>query len=257
MRSLGLFGNVKLDNRTYTADGRQHSLERMEAESLQLDRATGNLNAAGPGWVSLVQPGSPKLSGMESSVRSTSVPFAPVADSLSYLRVEFREAMQGNLNTRQVEFNNQVQAVFGPVPHWDAEVAMTSRAGLGDRGAILSADRLTVAQFSETNDHRAAYELSTLGNTRIEGRDYEAFAHRLSFTTAKNQLVLEGDGRIDSKIKRSADNSYLEAQRILFQPDSNALQLDGTRVLSFGPAGSAPANPQRPIVSPRDVRSRQ
>jgi hypothetical protein len=172
--------------------------------------------------------------------------------------VEFREAMQGNLNHRQVDFENQVQAVFGPVPHWDAEISMTSRAGLGDRGAILSTDRLTVAQFAETTDDKGAYELTTLGNTRVEGRDYEAFAHRLSFTTAKNQLVLEGDGRVDSKIKRSIDNSYLEAQRILFQPDINALQLDGSRVLSFGPASTAaPGKTVRPPASPRDVRSRQ
>jgi hypothetical protein len=221
---------------------------------VQLDRISGELLASGPGWVSLVQPGSRSSAGPNAASRT--LPYGATDQSLQYLRVEFREALRGNLQKRQVDFNDQVQAVFGPVPHWDARIDPTQRAALGDRGAIMQSDQLTVAQFASTSDDRDAWEMTALGNTRVEGRDYEAFARRLSFTTAKNQLVLEGDGRFDAKIKRGADNSYLEAQRILFQPDTNALQLDGSRVISFGPAGSAPPS-SRPPPSPRDVRARQ
>jgi hypothetical protein len=256
IKGLALTGSVKLENRMYGLDGHQQSLERLETQTLQLDRSTGQLVAEGPGWLSTVRLGSTKfISGAVTANQSSASPRGNDELGLSYLRVDFRQQMLGNLTKKQVEFNDQVEAVFGPVEHWEGEVKSNSIDALGDRGAILSSDKLTVADFSTPGSKASSIELAAVGNTRVEGRDFHAFASRLKYATGKNQLVLEGDGRQDAKIRRRADNTYLEAQRILYLRDTNVVQIDGSRVLTFGPAAATAPNQPRP-TSPRDLPRR-
>jgi hypothetical protein len=246
LRRLTMTGGAQLENRTFDPEsGRQQTIERMSARELEVDRATGLLHGAGPGWLSRVQVGAPALPGGArpppdaSSVRS--------GDALSYLRVDFREAMQGHLQQRQVTFSDQVQAVFGPVAHWGDTLEPTSRDELGDRGLVLTADQMQVADVLLPGQAKGTLEMTAVGTTRVEGRDFTARAHRLTYAASKGQLVLEGDGRNEAEIQHQQQNS-LSAQKIYYWQDGK-IQIEGGKGINLGPAAARPAAPPR---GPRD-----
>lgn len=245
IKRLVMTGGAEFENRTYSVDdGRQQTVERMFAKSLEVDRSTGAIQGAGPGWLSRVQVGTPQAPGGPPTASAT-----PSAEQgLTYLRVDFREELRGNLNNRQVEFRDQVQAVYGPVGHWDEMLEPSSRDALGERGLVLTADSLQVAEFLPPGAKKGSLEMSTLGNTRIEGRDFTASSHRLTYAAAKSQLVLEGDGRNDAEIRHQHQNS-VAAQKIMYWQDNGKIELHGGKGINIGPTSTRPAPP-----SPRDIR---
>jgi len=247
LKRLVLSGDANLENHTFsTDDGRQQAVEHMSARSLDVDRVTGEIRGDGPGWLSRVQVGSPRLPGTEA------LPMPPrdasANEGLTYLRVDFRKQVAGNLHRRQVEFADQIQAVHGPVQHWDDIVDPRSRESLGERGMVLTTDRLQLADFLPPGAKKGSLEMTAIGGTKVEGRDFTASAHRLTFTAAKNQLVLEGDGRNDAEIRHQYQNS-VAAQKIYFWQDTGAIQMDGVKNLNLGPTARPGVGPPR---SPRD-----
>ena len=47
---------------------------------------------------------------------------------------------------------------------------------------------------------RRAIELYALGNAKVEGVEYKALGHRITYAQAKEVLTLEGDGRIPAEL---------------------------------------------------------
>jgi lipopolysaccharide export system protein LptA len=248
IKKLTMIGGAEFENRSFKLDdGRLQTVERMNAQSLEVDRITGAIFGAGPGWLSRVQV------GQASSPASPMNPVTkPTKDDLTYLRVGFREQLTGNLHRRQVEFADQVEAVMGPVTNWDDVVNPRSRDDLGERGMVLTSDKLSVADFLQPGAKKGSLEMIATGNTRVEGRDYTAFSHRLTYAAAKSQLILEGDGRNDAQIKRKSEAS-IDAQKILYWTDSGAVQFDGGKSINIGPAAARPQPPRSPrdAVQPR------
>jgi lipopolysaccharide export system protein LptA len=246
LKRLTMTGGAEFDSRTFNPDdGRLQTQEHMSAHSLDVDRISGAIQGAGPGWLSRVQVGQASLPAQ--SDPKTGKPPAGRTDELTYLRVEFRNELVGNLHRRQVEFSDQVQAVNGPVLNWDDTINPRSRDALGDRGLVLTADRLSVAEFLPPGAKKGSMEMTATGNTRVEGRDYTAFAHRLTYAAAKSQLILEGDGRNEAEVKHQYRDS-VRAQKLLYWPDNGAVQIEGGKSFSIGPTSSRPMPPR----SPRD-----
>jgi lipopolysaccharide export system protein LptA len=247
IKQLTMLGGAELENRSFDpVEGRLQSIERMSARSLEIERASGKIYGEGPGWLSRVQVG-----GASTGPASAKEP-APKDDSLSYLRVDFRKELSGNLHRRAIEFSDQVHAVRGPVASWtDVVDPNKSREALGAQGMVLTTDRLGIAEFVAPGAKDGSLEMTATGNTRVEGRDYTAFAARLTYTAAKSQLVLEGDGRSDAQIRHQLRDS-IAAQKILFWQDTGAVQIDGAKSINLGPAQNTP----KPPPSPRDKRPR-
>jgi len=83
----------------------------------------------------------------------------------------------------------------------------------------------------------------------VEGRDFTALAHRLTYTGDKTQLVLEGDGRNEAEIKHRRRDS-VAAQKLLYWHDTGNLQIEGGKSINIGPTTARPV----PLRSPRDTR---
>jgi lipopolysaccharide export system protein LptA len=249
IKRLTLAGGAELENRSFHPEnGRQQSVERMAAHSLEVDQVSGAIHGVGPGWLSRIQVGSPALPGAGAG----SMPPSQESDSsagLTYLQVDFRQGLEGNLKQRQITFGDQVQCVFGPVSHWEDKMDPNSRDALGERGMILTSDRLQLAEFLPPGAKKGSLEMTATGNTRVEGRDFTAWSHRLAYTAAKSQLVLEGDGRNEAEIRHQFQNS-VAAQKIFYWQDTNAIQIDGAKSINIGPTSSRPLAPPR---SPRDA----
>lgn len=243
IKKLAMTGGAEFDNRTFSPeDGRLQAQEHMSAKSLEVDRISGAITGAGPGWLTRVQVGQASLTAPQPGVVSGNS-----KDGLTYLRVDFREELTGNLHRRQVEFADQVQAVYGPVASWDETIEPQSRDALGEQGVILTADRLGVAEFLPPGAKKGSTEMVASGNTRVEGRDFTAFAHRLTYTAAKGQLVLEGDGRNDAEIKHQYQNS-LAAQKLTYWQNGD-VKIEGGKSFNIGPTTARPQPPR----SPRDA----
>jgi hypothetical protein len=248
IKRLGMSGGAEFDHRSFhPVDGRLQTQEHLSATSLEVDRITGAIQGVGPGWLTRVQVGQASLTARDEKKNMSAS--AGATDELTYLRVDFREELTGNLHQRKVGFADQVQAVYGPVPNWDAKIEPQSRDALGERGLVLTADRLEVAEFLPPGAKKGSPEMTATGNTRVEGRDYTALANRITYTAAKSQLVLEGDGRNDAKIKHQFRDS-VEAQKLLYWPDTGDVKIEGGKSFNIGPTTARP-NPPR---SPRDMR---
>jgi lipopolysaccharide export system protein LptA len=247
IKRLSMSGGAEFDHRSFSpADGRLQAQEHLSAQSLEVDRISGAIQGVGPGWLTRVQVGQASLTAPdETKVTPVS---RSAADELTYLRVDFREELTGNLHQRKVEFAGQVQAVYGPVANWDAKIEPRSRDALGERGLVLSADRLEVAEFLPPGAKKGSTEMTAAGNTRVEGRDYTALAHRITYTSAKSQLVLEGDGRNDAEIKHQFRDS-VAAQKLFYWTDTGDVRIEGGKSFNIGPTTARPAPPR----SPRDV----
>jgi hypothetical protein len=254
IRSVLLTGRVDLTSHTYDEDGTEQSRDRLAVRVLSIDRKSGDLRGQGPGFLTTTREGAtegiPAATPFESPIRLDDERLAAKnRTGLNYLRVDFREEMAGNLNHRRVEFLEHVQAVYGPVPHWEAVLDPASRSSLGPKGVLLTADRLAVADAALNSRSPAAPEMEATGNTRVEGSEFTARAERLTFVHAKNQLILEGDGRNDAEIRHYQKNNFTSARRIVFQRDTNSIQVDDARVLNIGPVGNSPS-----VVRPPSVR---
>jgi hypothetical protein len=256
LKRLILQGQAELENHAFHSDtGRQQSVEHMSAHSLEIDQITGGIQGVGPGWLSRVQVGAPSVPGSQPSAGGTTpvssaLPTAPAEEEgLTYLRVDFRQGFEGNLRQRQIVFGDQVQAIFGPVRHWEDKVQPESRDALGERGLLLTSDRLQLADLVVPGAEKGSMEMTAAGNARVEGREFTTRSHRLTYTAAKSQLVLEGDGRDEAQIQHQFQNS-VAAQKIYFWHDTNTIQIDGAKSINIGPTSSRPIAPPR---SPRDA----
>ncbi len=196
---LRCYGPCFLESRDFDDKGQQSSFDQMEAFDLSLNRVNGDIGGLGPGTVthvgprdaqdSLTQPGAPAQPRPPARKKN-------VGGELAYLNVQFQRSITGNLNRREVTFGEPTKTVYGPVTHWDAKLNADDPASVGPDGIVLDAKQLTVRQMeSRDKQQRGRFELVAGGNVLAEGTQFVARGHQVIYDEAKDQLILEGDGR--------------------------------------------------------------
>jgi len=243
VRQIATLGNVEFQQRTTDERGLV-SEDRMQIDNLVVDQQTGELRADGAGWVTTVRRGSlgDDAGPQGASGRGGTSPSSAASDGpWTYLRVDFRQGLTGNVLRREVQFHQHVQAAYGPVASPQERVDPDSRAGLGERAVLLHCDRLGVAEVDGPAEGRRTIELEAVGNTLVEGRTFTARAHRISYAQAKDLLVMEGSGRADAELWRQAQPggaaSRAAAGRILYWPSTKRLEVDDARYLDLSDLG--------------------
>ena len=87
--------------------------------------------------------------------------------------------------------------------------------------------------MNATPTKRGTIELEAQGNTVVEGVDFTARAIRMTYSQAKDLLILEGDGRTDAELFRQEQvggkTSKAVAQKILYQPKTKQLRVEDAR----------------------------
>ena len=207
--------HVFLEQRTSQA-GKPTSVERVKAVDLMAQPATGDMLAHGPGWVRRVwvDTGSgPRLPGAPAAAPKPPPP--PGVERLAYLGVDFQGQFSGNQVRQTTDFNQRVRCVYGPVPDWDTILEADDPDTLGDGSVLLTSDHLQVVRAPAAANQSQPFELTADGNAKLDGRAtanassepvaagkppakgqmYSASAARITYSAAKDMLVLEGDGR--------------------------------------------------------------
>ena len=240
-------GGVLLD--AYSREeGRQISHEHLETKDLIIEQPSGKLRAKGPGRVTSVRRGSAN-SGLLSLTPPTPAKKPAVAptgqtqnrdDRLSYLRVEFLQGIGGNIQDRELTFNDRVHCTYGPVNHWKAQVVIDPDIGPRGNEVLMTCNQLTLRQMSLSNNGQRTVEMEATGNSLVDAETFSAKGHRLTYTTGKELLVLEGTGQSFAQLlRRGQENeqpSNLTAQKIYFWRADNRVQLEGVRLFN----GSVP-----------------
>jgi hypothetical protein len=234
-------GGVSMENRTFET-GLPSSVERMQVVDLTIDRNSGDLGARGPGRITTVRRGSslpPGLVADRAGDRDPPAPDDPNDNRLTYLEVRFQGRLIGNLHDRKVTFEDRVRSVYGPVGSWEATLDADNPDALGPKGVVLSCDRLDVVEMLVPGGGGSAIELEATGNTTAENRTFTARApEKMTYSAAKDLLILEGNGRADAELFRQEQvggaTHRVSARKISFWPSTEQLKLSEGRALEIG-----------------------
>ena len=244
---------VKIESQSAAADG-SRSLEKLFVRDLVLDRATGDVSGTGPGRLTSTRFGQgPALAMPAVATPGQPAPAAPPTrpDELTYLGVDFQKGLRGNMNRRQMEFHQRVEAIWGPVAGWGDALDPHAPGGLAPRAVAITSDVLGVAQAPPPpGQRRTSIELMAGGNVLVEGESFTARSARLSWSEAKDLLVFEGDGRSDAQlfrqVKVGAPMSSASAGKILYWRALNRVDVDDARFLDLDQLGGGAGGPRLP-----------
>ena len=184
---------------TSEVDGNLESLEKLFVRDLFFDRLTGDVRGTGPGRLTSARRGegglpmgTPGLPGQELRQHPT-VPMPSESSGVTFLGVDFQRGFIGNTNQRQMEFQQRVETIWGPVDTWDASLDLHDPRGLPEKAIAVTSDTLGIGQApSVPGVPGRSVELSAGGNVLVEGDSFTARSARLSFSEVKDLLVFEG-----------------------------------------------------------------
>lgn len=248
LAEMKLDGGVFLENRTLDELGQQTSFDTLETPNLYINQLTGAMKAFGKGKLLTIRKGEIKVPGAALPAAAA----GPNAEApLTHLLVSFQRGMAGDLNKRTVQFEQNVETVYTRVADWRDRltIEMIDQRGLpalGQQGILMTSDTMQVAQVLPPAGDEPSYELISEGNTRVDGREFTARAHRITYTSAKDMLVVKGDGRADAELwytqKGSASHAYQAAREFRYWPKTGAIEIqDGARgVIELQQLGNKP-----------------
>lgn len=218
-------GWVAVESRLFDGQGRPQSFDQMEIRNVQLNAITGNVVGQGPGW--LTHRGVPRKLGNSR--------FQSQSSQLQYLRIDFADRLTGNIHQREAVFHENVRCLFGGINDWQQELRFGGRPTLGEQDFYLTSDLLEVVDLAGTDSVGGGLELHAIGNALISGRLFTGSGNSLSYVKAKDQVIIDSDGRNDAVLTyqqtlQSAPNEmYFEKGIFYPNADPPAYQLEGMR----------------------------
>ncbi|MEX1042595.1 MAG: hypothetical protein WDZ51_18320 [Pirellulaceae bacterium] len=232
-RAVECSNGVKIYNRT--VEGREiKSVDQFDAKSLRIDQFSGDIYAAGPGTAkSVVRGGGAMMPGARPAE-----PPVDQSNQLTFIRVDFVSHMSGNLHKREVTFHGVDRAIYGPVADWDKEINATSAASLGPDDVTLRSEKLTLVQLPNSSTaENQGMELIAANNVEVQGRLFTAWADQISYATAKDLLILRGNGRNAAQLSHQkhigGSRQTVSAGVIRYWPKQRELNMDDGKFIDI------------------------
>jgi len=231
VQQLAVVGGAFLQN-TGSRGGNRTSYDQLQVRDLTIDQRSGRLHAEGPGWGTSVR----YDRGLAGNPLNPAAEDAGAEPRLAFVRVDYDDEIEGNIEAREIEFRGRVRTLYGPVDHWDQTLDPDPIAGLAPGQYLLTSDRLAVADVtSPIGTQEAGVELTALGNATIEGDAFSARAYRVAYAKAKELVILEGDGRVDAELWRKGSSTPdFSAKQIRYWTTTQSVQVDEFRHLNLG-----------------------
>jgi hypothetical protein len=198
----GAMIGVYIKNDGFDEAGQLTSCEQMRSRNLMLNMLANKLEAQGPGWVSSVRKGSPQgpgLPGQEPVARIQGPIGPPQADAsqLTSIHVAFEKEMVGDLTARQIEFHQQVETTYSPANDFADVIAADAIKDLSERVVLMTSDVLTVTEFLQPPPRWI--EVQASGGTKVRGQKFDVDAPIVGYSSQKETIKIEGDGRASAK----------------------------------------------------------
>ena len=237
---------VFVENHSFDEQQTRLSIERMWVVEFDVNLTTGEAVAEGPGRMTSVGIRSFDLPGGRSGGNPIAARVAPTAledpakpadKQLTHLNVRFEGSLEGNVKRKKMTFHDQVRAAYGPVKSWQDTLDPDEPDLLGPDDALLKCRELTVVHMPIPNREERAVELEALGNVSVEGSGYFALAPRMTYTEAKQLLLMESKDWTDAELyhqkQAGAPHSGTSAKRILYWCDTGKAEFEGPRSLKL------------------------
>ncbi|MHC4398050.1 MAG: hypothetical protein ACYTG0_00045 [Planctomycetota bacterium] len=194
-------GDVLVRNHSYEG-AIVSSQDRMEVANLKINQISGETTAEGPGRLTSVRRGSADLLASGAESQNEVEPTAPSHpdDELSYLDVRFQGSLGGNVRHREMSFHDYVHAIYGPVESWESTLTVQQPSELGPDDVLLDCQHLKIVHMPLPSGSGRAVELEADDNVVVMLRAYTFRAPRMTYTEAKDLLILKGNGRTDVEV---------------------------------------------------------
>jgi lipopolysaccharide export system protein LptA len=252
LEELHCSGGAFLENHSADAGQQITSFDRIVVTDLGMNVQSGELTAGGPGWLNSVTPGASDTSqnpstanllmGRPGAQASGGANPPPAANQLYCLHVRFQGSITGNIRQGGLVFHDRVRAAYAPALDWTAMIDPDKQANLGPQGVALQCNQLRVNQMALPGGNGQSIEVEALGNAVAEGQNgvYTARAHRVTFSQAKELLILEGDGRTDAELfiqeQPGGPRKNWAAQKIYYWRKTGSVKTDRMRAIEIDPS---------------------
>jgi lipopolysaccharide export system protein LptA len=235
---------VLIENQSHDPiTGKLTSQDSLSLQYVTVNQQTGDISGQGPGHVISVRKDMP-LGAMNMPGDNRGKPTAPRPpanpDALTFIRVDFENGLKGKMGRdyNEVKLDDRVKAVVGPVNRWEDVLPLDNPDGLGESGMLLSSDSLKIITSpTRPGQKRSDAELIAEGATKVEGQSFSAQANRLSYATAKQLLILEGDMRSKARIAYrkpgSRQDEKGEGRVIKYHTDTRDIAIEGGGSFDF------------------------
>ena len=260
LAALRTRGWTFLEGRQLDENGQQTTLSQMAVNDLSIDRTSGDIGGVGPGWVKHVSLGAPQPVGVPG--QKPPEPKPGEKDKLTYLHVDFRKGLSGNLNRRDVKFFDQTKTLYGPVADWSDELTDKDLSGLGATGMSLAADTLEVREMnSRPGSKRGFFELDAKGSIFAEGQRFAAQGSRLTYAEQNDQLALHGEpAELFMENQNGGPRQEIRAKQVQYWFKDHRVWTNGANLVNMvfpntgaskpRPAAEKSPSAAGPIISP-------
>jgi hypothetical protein len=189
--------------------------------NLSVDRLENSTTAQGPGWVkrwSRTQ--TPNVATVEPNRVRANRPLRANPTSWSYLRIDFDNRMQGNLEQQVSSFRDGVRVIYGPVAR---PLDILDENHLPEDAGWLRCRQLDVEYVSlkePASSSRVASKgflnLTCRGNVDLEGANFLAKADIVTYDQSKDLYTLKALGSGQVAVRRdNLDSSFSREYMII------------------------------------------
>jgi hypothetical protein len=234
VETVTLVGNVFIQNQRYEGD-MLVGVEQTAMPQLDVHLLNGDVVGQGPGWLKSVRQGGREDLFANNNSQPRTAPRQPSSQptGLESLKVNFSRNLTGNFQNRNVRLLGDVQAVIGPVSDWGRELNPDVPGGIGPKGVIVNCRQLDLAQVQLPGWNKMTFEVAAEGNAVVETQEFTAKGGRLSYSEAKDLMVLSGGQPDYAQLWRSATaggpKSKAVAEKILYWRNENRLEVENAR----------------------------
>lgn len=216
---------VVFKNNTYEGN-KLVEVQIAKVAEFQVDRATGEMSAQGPGEMQMWRRGQGGRAGlMPQQAAKANAPTQVDTADWEYTRVDFHGHMDGNLLRRYATFHDRVRVVYGPVQH--AVVDTLNSDNLPPKGGWMQCDELQVMQRKLPQEDRGHIELVGRGDAHLEGREFYARADQITYDEARGAYVLQANGKNKARLWYRHKEGGAELQRMEYIPATHTLRATG------------------------------
>jgi hypothetical protein len=240
--NIQCFGGALLKNRSFDAEQQLCSFDQLQVSDLTVSLVTGAVNGSA-GWINSVQYASADMLGGPNPAGKMPPIDTPPQKQLFCLHVTFEKEMIGNLGDIRsfshgwLTFSDRVHVTYGPVDNWEAQLATSDPDELGPKGMVANCDQLTVSRTLTPVKRSPSFELQATDNVKVEGTDFTARGHRITYNQEKDLVILEGDSRNDAELWRELPGGngpeHTSGQKFYYWRKTKTIKFDGLQPTEF------------------------
>jgi hypothetical protein len=218
VRRLSCDQAVRVDDTELDEKGRLVKYQRIECPELDVDNESGEVHAAGPGVVRILQGGSDEPVGPVGPAPGTKTPTdqrKSSDDELKLTRVRYAGRMYANNKTHTAIFTDEVRVIHVPSQDADLEPNIDK---LPEGGLYQEADRLKVWTRQDA-EGKSSQMMEADGHCSFRSEDSFGRSEKISFDESKDQVILETkDGLAEVyRVKfQGGPREELRAEKIIY-----------------------------------------